>query len=83
VALGVYRIHPQTYTSRRGDDSTAPCTALLQAAGEPALSPVQLRLRDLISRQGRRFRERWGEPVRTIQFDQAAGRWQACITKLV
>lgn len=83
VPLGVYRIHPQTYTAQRGNDSTGPCTALLQAAGEPALTPVQLRLRDLVCRQGRRFLERWGEPARTVRYDPAASRWQAGSTKLL
>lgn len=76
MPLGVYRIHPQTYTAQRGTKSIAPCTAILDSAGIPRPSGTAIRLRALAARLGARFRQALGEPSRFIVWDQAQKRWR-------
>ena len=75
LPLGVYREHPATYTSVQGSKSTAPCTRLLEDAGEKRSSRSTILLREVLARIGQKALRRFGYPARTVHFDSVADRW--------
>jgi hypothetical protein len=75
IPMGVYRMHPATYTSRQGEASTAPCKRLIESAAEPILSPGAIRWRERLSRLGGRATRALGQPAKRIRMNRASGRW--------
>ncbi len=75
LPLGVYRVHPATYTSKRGVDSLPGCTRLLESAGENRLSVPRVRWLDRWTRLGGPFLRRAGHRAAIVKFDPASSRW--------
>lgn len=76
VPLAAYRMHPATYTSRQGNRSTGPCTALIESAGEPRLSLSAIRAREMASRLGHRARQTFGQLAKRIRMNRSTGVWE-------
>lgn len=75
IPLGVYRCHPATYTSQRGNKSTGPCTELIEKAGEPTMGPGAIRWREFASRLSGKMATRFGEPAWWLEYDLTAAKW--------
>lgn len=75
VPLGVYRVHPETYTSIRGNKSVEPCRKLIESAGEPRWNRAEIRAREWFYRLRGPFRRWCGENALVAGFDLKSGRW--------
>jgi hypothetical protein len=80
LPFGIYRMHPETYTATRGAKSIAPCTRLLETAGEPFLAPAEVRRRAMLCRVGERALKRFGQPAKVVRYTLPDGPWRAGVT---
>lgn len=76
LPLGVYRMHGDTYTTRKGTLSLAPCTELIKAHQNSRLSPLAVRALDLLCRTSSSAQRLFGHAAPILRFDPACQRWQ-------